>query len=543
MKQLPMFTLTAVMAAMLAGCGDNSDSTTDNATSTKTTISGAVADGYLKGAKVCLDINKNQACDSGEPSAVTGDNGAYSLAATESDVSSYPLVVEVPATAIDSDTNQAVGTAYTLTAPAGKHEFISPLSTLVHQAMAEDSSLNPDTAAAAVKTELGMTNVDLFKDYIAHKTASTNDADTQTAYGNAHKAAQVMVKVMQANAAAVDGIEPVKAQRLLAKIAKQTVQSQGADLDTATVNSESAATLKAMLAASTSARESATQQVTINFDMQNNGTPVRCGDAITINDVNASDTAGKLVDTRFYISNLMMTDADGNAQLVYLDENYSQSKGVSLMDFGFDTDGNCSTSYKISITGYVAPGNYTGVTMTVGVPIYSADGTTKLNHSNKAGGENVPKPLVNTAMGWSWQGGRKFTRIEFAPTNGLTRTMGTEDTSDDKAATKWMVHLGSTGCYGDPTISGNETTCSNPNRLDLNFSSFDSTSQKVVLDIQKLFAESDLTKDTGGAVGCMSGTTDPECTPIFKALGLGLIGDKAGQTLTGDAVQTVFTVQ
>jgi len=36
----------------------------------------------------------------------------------------------------------------------------------------------------------------------------------------------------------------------------------------------------------------------------------------------------------------------------------------------------------------------------------------------------------------------------------------------------------------------------------------------------------------------MSGTTDPECAPIFNALGIGLTGANAGRTL---GTQTVFT--
>ena len=279
---------------------------------------------------------------------------------------------------------------------------------------------------------------------------------------------------------------------------------------------------------------STTQQVSIQFDLQNNGSSVRCGEAITIDDGNTGNTGGKLVDTRFYVSNLQMIDAQGNKSTVTLEENTNQGAGVALLDFGYDVSGTCTTAYKTTITGNVARGDYSGVAMRIGVPVKGTDGVTNLNHSDTSASA-TPAPLQVTAMAWKWQAGRKFTKIEFAPTNLVTK-------ADNSTATKWNVHVGSTGCSGDP-IAGNETTCSNPNRLDLNFSRFDSTSQKVVLDVQKLFAESDLTKDEGGAVGCMSGATDPECPAIFKALGLGLTGDKAGQTLTGDTVQTVFTVQ
>ena len=63
-------TTTALLAAILAatGCSSNSDSRDDDSGSstTGTEFSGKVADGYLAGARVCLDLNNNNACDDGE---------------------------------------------------------------------------------------------------------------------------------------------------------------------------------------------------------------------------------------------------------------------------------------------------------------------------------------------------------------------------------------------------------------------------------------------------------------------------------------------
>ena len=42
--------------------------------------------------------------------------------------------------------------------------------------------------------------------------------------------------------------------------------------------------------------------------------------------------------------------------------------------------------------------------------------------------------------------------------------------------------------------------------------------QKVVLDVAQLWQGSDVSQDGGGAMGCMSGATDPECPAIFQAL-------------------------
>jgi hypothetical protein len=49
--------------------------------------------------------------------------------------------------------------------------------------------------------------------------------------------------------------------------------------------------------------------------------------------------------------------------------------------------------------------------------------------------------------------------------------------------------------------------------------------------------DSDLTMNGGGAVGCMSGPTDPECAAIFERLGLSLVD---GTTIPG---QQLFGVE
>lgn len=268
--------------------------------------------------------------------------------------------------------------------------------------------------------------------------------------------------------------------------------------------------------------------------MVNGTTPVRCGEPLTLaNETfsrttpfastgNTQQTSGKLIDTRFYISSIILVDTQGNKTPLVLTENNNQSKGISLLDFGYNTASSgvtCSTSTYTTVVGKVKPGTYTGVEMTLGTPILSADLTTSLNHSNQSDTSNTPLPLQNTAMAWSWQSGRKFTKIEFLTDNppGITKAGAEAPTAN----AKWNIHLGSTGCSGDPT-KGFDTTCTNPNRLALNFENFDSETQKIALDVAKLYAKSDLTFEGGGAAGCMSGTTDPECPAIFKQLGIDL---------------------
>ena len=97
MKRLTLATTICSVLALTA-CEDNtyvkqlSDSL-DNATSSinnnplfnnnnqTTTLAGKVADGYLIGAKVCLDKNQNDQCDEGEPHAFSTSGGNFELKA------------------------------------------------------------------------------------------------------------------------------------------------------------------------------------------------------------------------------------------------------------------------------------------------------------------------------------------------------------------------------------------------------------------------------------------------------------------------------
>lgn len=560
MQHTPIFLLSAVCAAVLVACGGDGGS----AATATASLSGTVADGYLEGAKVCLDLNSNSVCDAGEPFGTSGADGKYTITGiTAGQENQFPIVVEVPATAHDSDdaAGVTVGQAYVLTAPAGKGGFVSPLTSLVHREMQEDGTLTSTTAAEKIKTDTGLT-VDLYKDYVKEKTSTSNDGATQTAYATAHNAAKVLVNSLKLNAAELEGEvatgdkKALQGQLLL--LAKHALMSQGASPDpTKIVGVEDKNTLRAALAAKIASQAAATQDVSIQFDLMNGATAVRCGESITLNHIlydhttkvalnpeQPQSTVGTMVDTRFYISNVMLIDAAGKATPVYMTENANQAKNLALLNFGYDSTGvgtACTISYNTAVVGKVKPGTYVGISMTMGVPVRSADMTTKMNHADPANAVTTPEPLQNTAMNWAWQSGRKFMKLEFRPDFAAPATGGIIK-ADSSSTTKWNVHIGSTGCAGDPT-TGKETACTNANRLALNFASFNAASQKIVLDLATLFAKSDVTFEGGGAVGCMSGTTDPECPATFKALGLSLTGANAGRTLTGADVQTVFKVQ
>ena len=572
MKQIFKPTLAAsslIAAAVLTACGGGGGG---GVTSPPTvSLAGVVADGYLTGAKVCLDKNENSVCDAGEPSATTGTDGKYSIdGLTAAEAAAYPVVAEVPATATDSDFVGTVGKNFVLTAPKG-NTTITPLSSLVHHELQANAALSAASAAANVQTAMGIT-VDPREDYIAKA-----DSD-------AHLKAQLLTQSVKNNRDAVGGgtvAERKKLQETLFALAKESVMAspplKGASAPASVASApavgfEDFNTVRAILANKLTTG-TASQAVTLNFDVVNGATSVKACDNVTLPGLKLWDQApltatppslatllatsaqttqqiaGQMVDIRFFISNVLLWDAAGNAVPLVMTEDAYQSKNVALMDFGRNTAATgaavCTAPAHTAITGKVVPGTYTGISYTLGVPVRSADMTTKLNHSANttamvtAAAASAPAavfsnpipPLDTVAqpgMAWNWQGGRKFTKIEFKTTTPANKLGGTNAV--------FNVHIGSTGCSGNP-VTGVDTACTNPNRLGVKFPAFNTAVDTVKLDLASLYANVDATYEGGGSPGCMSGTTDPECTGIFKSLGLSLTN---GQTLTGAAIQTVF---
>lgn len=264
----------------------------------------------------------------------------------------------------------------------------------------------------------------------------------------------------------------------------------------------------ALAACTTTGTRNDTQPVAIPFALVKDGQPVGCGQPFK--KLGTGKAPSRLHDARFYVQDVALIDTAGKAVPVTLAVNEWQtgdakSGQVALLDFENGSDGCVGTkAINTVVTGTVPPGQYAGVSFAVGVP-------EALNHTSI---EKSPPPLDSAALNWSWQAGRKFMKVELDPKGGVTKPDGT------KAAT-WFLHLGSTECAGNPA-SGEAATCKRPNRVPVRFPAFDPAKQAVALDLGALFAESDLSKDHGQAVGCMSGPTDGDCPVVFGRLGLAL---------------------
>lgn len=269
-----------------------------------------------------------------------------------------------------------------------------------------------------------------------------------------------------------------------------------------------------------------TMNVSIAFQARAGATPVTCGNPIT--GLGTTATTAQLQDLRFYVSNVALVRANGRAVPVTLTgpAAYNVTRGasrVTLIDLE-NARGACSggtPGTNAAVRGTVPEGTYTGVRFYVGVPF-------ALNHSDTVG---APAPLDITAMTWSWQSGRKFTKIEVTdPAAGAPW-----------AARSFFVHVGSTGCTGNPA-TGATVSCADSNRIGVRLKRFDPARHKIAVDIRALLAGNDITVNRGGAGGCMSGPTDPECLGVFAALGVDWKpdGSGTGAVMGGGTAQTVF---
>ena len=171
------------VATALAACGGGGDSgpgqpSTGSGGTPPTptpTVTGKAIDGYLTGATVCLDLNNNGVCDSGEPATVTDGSGQFVIPYNGDAIGKTLLVQVTPTT---KDLSRPVGfqfpASFTLSqiVQSAPSQVVSPLTALVSTQM--QTGLSRSQAIAAVQGLIG-SQVDPDADYLAN-----HDTATQT---------------------------------------------------------------------------------------------------------------------------------------------------------------------------------------------------------------------------------------------------------------------------------------------------------------------------------------------------------------------------
>jgi len=185
-------TLASFVMMSLTACGGGGSGSTE---STETlSLSGIAIDGYLGQATVCIDINRNSACDLDEPNAISEADGTYTIRGlTQQQIDNFPVVVEALAnTTIDSDLdNSVIPNSYNLVSPAGQGQVISPLTTILYNKMKEGFSLDEAKSLIALK----LSSNDAFDSFVNLITADFVDQNTDEAK-KSHLVAQTLARVI-----------------------------------------------------------------------------------------------------------------------------------------------------------------------------------------------------------------------------------------------------------------------------------------------------------------------------------------------------------
>jgi uncharacterized repeat protein (TIGR04052 family) len=241
--------------------------------------------------------------------------------------------------------------------------------------------------------------------------------------------------------------------------------------------------------------------------------PFSCTD--TFDGVGTTGSSVNALDFRMYVYDVRLVRGDGSEEPLALDQDGQwQRDKIAFLDFE-DGTGSCETGSpetRTEVVGTAPAGDYAGIRFNVGLP-------PEMNHLDAA---TAPAPLNIPGMWWSWKGGYKFVRLDLVSTMNPT----------------YFFHLGSTKCEG--TVSEGYS-CAADNLADIRIDGVDPDSSTIVFDIARFYAASDLDHQVDGETdrtsGCMSFEGDPECPPVFNALGMGFDG------VNPSAAQTAFRVE
>jgi len=257
-------------------------------------------------------------------------------------------------------------------------------------------------------------------------------------------------------------------------------------------------------AAGPASEASTRRDVTIRFKAKIGEREFACGE--TYEALGSQATTVTPQDLRLFIQDLALLAEDGTRVPVKSEVRAPwQSESVALLDFE-DSTGNCSGTAETNdeITGSVPAGNYKGIRFAVGVP-------EALNHADPT---KEADPLKSSAsLSWSWLSGFRFAKIELVKA----------ETSEYGAG---MFHPGSQACTGNPAAGS--VKCSKPNRNAIELDAFDPATDTIVIDLEPLFAATDLSVETA----CHAGDKTV-CEPMYNAWGLNHAdgAPKDGQTV------------
>jgi hypothetical protein len=143
LKYLVSLFFIYISLTFFTGCETTSTST--RSSTKKITLSGAVVDGYIKNASVCLDLNMNGSCDVSEPSTLSSNSGAFSFGDINVTGTLYMPVIASGGT--DTATNNPFNgklrsIVNTDNAPQAGQLFVTPLTDMIATSFLNASAQN-----------------------------------------------------------------------------------------------------------------------------------------------------------------------------------------------------------------------------------------------------------------------------------------------------------------------------------------------------------------------------------------------------------------
>lgn len=210
----------AASAVLLAACGGGGGS---GPLSSANVLTGVAVDGYLQGATVFLDINRNGISDVAEPSTTTDLNGRFALdySGVTGAITGLPVVVTG---GVDSDTG--FGFTGKLAAPVEsvrQTQVVTPLTTLVDAMVAQGLTTDVASAKQKVASALGLTVEQLSTDPVA---AIANNPGIYTTVVALQRSVQML-----ASANAVAGESSQKSQERVIQALATAIRSQTTAVD------------------------------------------------------------------------------------------------------------------------------------------------------------------------------------------------------------------------------------------------------------------------------------------------------------------------
>lgn len=154
---------TALLTAGLHGCGGGGGSAPPAEPPPQITLSGRVAAAQAAGTTVCLDINRNFACDASEASGRTEAGGTFTLSvpATTSLDTAF-IVAELRAADVPTTVATRLPTgssSFVLAAPAARSVTVDASGTLIAAAMQARPVLTRTQAEAELKQSLAVADL------------------------------------------------------------------------------------------------------------------------------------------------------------------------------------------------------------------------------------------------------------------------------------------------------------------------------------------------------------------------------------------------